>query len=194
MGMNHREDTFKRLRQNPKSLSDLTEIADYRLNLTSSLGVMPYPEVPLELHAHYGNYEIQAAFGKDSFSTSGQRGVGVLHFPERKSYALLVTLVKSERDFSPSTMYRDYAINRELFHWESQSRTTQSSTPGQNLIHHGHRGYSIHLFVRKTENIGKSTAPFQYLGKVSHVEHKGECPISFVWKLDYPMPGELLEE
>lgn len=194
MGMNHREDTFKRLRQNPKSLSDFTEIADYRLNLTSSLGVMPYPEVPLELHAHYGNYEIQAAFGKDSFSTSGQRGVGVLHFPERKSYALLVTLMKSERDFSPSTMYRDYAINRELFHWESQSRTTQSSTPGQNLIHHVHRGYSIHLFVRKTENIGKSTAPFQYLGKVSHVEHKGECPISFVWKLDYPMPGELLEE
>ena len=105
----------------------------------------------------------------------------------------MITLNKSERDFSPTTMYEDYPMSRELFHWQSQSNTTQSSDSGQNLIKHAERGYSIHLFVRSTRTIGPATAPFQYLGKATCVEHKGECPISFVWKLEHLMPAELLE-
>ena len=36
------------------------------------------------------------------------------------------TLDKSSGDFSPTTRYRDYAINRDLIHWESQSATSPS--------------------------------------------------------------------
>jgi len=193
LGMTAKSDTFSRLRLNPQGLADLAEVAEYKLGITNTIGLRPYPELPLELHAHYGNDEIQAAFGRDLFTESGQKGVGVLHFPWCKSYALLVTLNKSDRDFSPSTMYRDYPMSRELFHWESQSNTTQKSESGQNLINHAARGYSIHLFVRSTRTIGPVTAPFQYLGKAEHVEHKGECPISFIWKLEHLMPGELME-
>ena len=32
---------------------------------------------------------------------------------------------KSEKDFSPSTMYEDYAINDKLFHWQSQSQDSK---------------------------------------------------------------------
>jgi superfamily II DNA or RNA helicase len=193
LGMKGKEETFSRLSQNPRGLADIAEVADYKLSITNSLGKRPYPDLPLELHAHYGNDEIQAAFGRDIFSESGQKGVGVLHFPWCKSYALLITLNKSDRDFSPSTMYRDYPISRELFHWESQSNTTQTSESGQNLINHVTRGYAIHLFVRSTRTVGPATAPFQYLGKASYVEHKSECPIAFVWKLEHLMPGELVE-
>jgi len=35
--------------------------------------------------------------------------------------ALFVTLRKAERDYSPTTMYRDYAMSPELFHWESRT-------------------------------------------------------------------------
>lgn len=193
LGMTDKSDTFNRLKSNPRGLADIAEVAEYKLGITNTLGLRPYADLPLELHAHYGNDEIQAAFGRDIFTESGQKGVGVLHFPWCKAYALLVTLNKSDRDFSPSTMYRDYPISRELFHWESQSNTTQKSESGQNLINHSAKGYSIHLFVRSTRTIGPVTAPFQYLGKGHHVEHKGECPISFIWKLEHLMPGELLE-
>ena len=44
--------------------------------------------------------------------------------PQAKSDVFFIDLHKAERDYSPTTMYRDYAINRELFHWESQSRQT----------------------------------------------------------------------
>lgn len=188
IGMSALGESFLRLKSNPRALNDLIEVADYKLNQTKTLGIKPYNELSLELHAHYGNDEIQAAFGRDVFNESGQKGVGVLHFPWCKSYALLITLNKSEKDFSPSTMYKDYAISRERFHWESQSNTTIASDSGQNLINHVQRGYSIHLFIRNTRTNGPATAPFQYMGKATYVEHKGECPIAFIWQLDHPMP------
>jgi hypothetical protein len=193
LGMTNRDESFSRLYLNPQSLGDIVEIAEYKLGVTTSLGSSPYPELPLELHAHYGNTEIQSAFGRDVFIGSAQSGPGVLTFKEKKAYALLITLQKSEKDFSPSTMYRDYPLSPKIFHWESQGNTTQDSPTGQNLIHHVKRGFSIHLFVRKTKYAGNKVLPFQYLGKATRIKHEGECPISFEWELDYPMPGELLE-
>jgi hypothetical protein len=38
---------------------------------------------------------------------------------------LFITLRKSEALFSPSTRYRDLALGPPLFHWESQSTTTE---------------------------------------------------------------------
>ena len=64
-----------------------------------------------------------------------------------RAYVLLVTFQKTEREFSPSTMYADYPISRELLHWESQSNTSLRSDTGQNLINHRERGYTISIFV-----------------------------------------------
>jgi len=167
-------------------------VAAWQLDVTLCAGHKPYA-LPLELHGTYTNNEIQAAFGRDTFSESTQRGVGVLHFPEKKAYALLITLNKSDKDFSATTLYKDYPINVTLMHWESQSGTTQAGTAGQNLINHAARGYSIYLFVRLNRNNGPLTAPFQFLGRGSQVSYSGERPISMVWQLEHPMPAELLE-
>jgi superfamily II DNA or RNA helicase/HKD family nuclease len=187
------EQAFGRLRANPRSLADLVEVAEYRLGITNARPGAVYPGLPLELYGHYGNDEIQAAFGRDLFKESAQRGVGVLHFPWCKSYALLITLQKSEKDFSPTTMYKDRLMSPNLLHWESQSNTRQASETGQNLIHQVERGYGIYIFVRDQKRIGTTTLPFQFLGRATHVSHEKEKPIEFVWKLDHAIPGELLE-
>jgi hypothetical protein len=62
-------------------------------------------------------------------------GVGVLHFPERKTIVALVTFQKTEKEFSPSTMYKDYPVSRELLHWETQAQTSQSSELSQNRLY-----------------------------------------------------------
>ena len=188
LGMTTLSDSFLRLKSNPRALSDLIEIADHKLDETKIAGKKPYPEVDLELHANYSYDQVKAALGKNSFNESGQSGPGVLHFPQYKSYALLVTLQKSDKDFSPSTMYKDYPIGRDKFHIESQSERSENHKDAQNCIHHKERGYSIHLFVRNTRSIGPATAPFQYMGKINYLEHKGECPIGFTWQLEYPLP------
>ena len=191
-GLATREEAFRRLAANPGILADLREVAACQLDITLCAGHKPYA-LPLELHGSYTNNEIQAAFGRDTFSESTQKGVGVLHFPEKKAYALLITLNKSDKDFSATTLYKDYPINLTRLHWESQSGTTQACPTGQNLIDHAARGYSIYLFVRLNRTNGPLTAPFQFLGRGSQVSYSGERPISMVWALEHPMPAELLE-
>jgi hypothetical protein len=194
MGAKTLDESFRRLKANPNFCNDISEIASFSQERSLIKKDIDYEGLPLELHAHYGYYEIQAAFGKDTFNENSQRGPGVLHFKSIKSYALLITTNKSEKDFSESTMYKDYPINEKLFHWESQSNTLQKHVDGKNMIHHKELGYQIFLFVRINKKIETLTVPFQFLGRANQVKFEGERPISFVWELEHDMPSELLEE
>ena len=42
-----------------------------------------------------------------------------------------VTRNKADKDYSPTTMHKDYSINKSLFHWQSQSTTAEASATGQ---------------------------------------------------------------
>lgn len=174
----------------------MTEILAWAKEETAAGGIKPkLPFVcPLELHAHYGIKEIQVVFGSATIATAGQRGVGVLHFPDKKVYALLITFQKTEKEFSPSTMYADYPISRKLLHWESQANTPVQSTAGQNLIDHQARGYTILLFARDQKKRNGCTVPFVYLGPADRISFESERPIKMVWQLWYPMPTEMFEE
>ena len=49
---------------------------------------------------------------------------------------LFINLVKSEENFSPTTMYDDYAVNERLFHWQSQNSTGTDTPKGKAYISH----------------------------------------------------------
>ncbi len=148
-------------------------------------------EVPLAVHARYSREEILAAL--DHASMKRRPGImreGVAWCEAVRSDAFLITLQKSERDFSPTTMYRDYAVAPDLFHWESQSTTSVSSPTGQRYLHHAERGTHILLFVRTTSAGPLGTAPYVFLGPADHVSHTGDRPIAITWRLRTPMPTE----
>jgi hypothetical protein len=90
-------------------------------------------------------------------------------------------------------MYRDYAISRELFHWESQSRQHPGQPTVQRYIEHESRGTNVLLFVREKKTFELGTQPFTFLGPVRYVDHRGERPVAFTWRLPVPMPEELFE-
>jgi hypothetical protein len=196
LGITSLDDAFSRLARNPSILADLDEILSWALDTTEVSGQIPeLPFLcPLELHAQYGGKEIQAVFGKATLETAGQTGVGVFHFPAVKTYVLLVTFQKTEKEFSPSTMYADYPISRELLHWESQANTAQHHTDGQNLIHHKERGYTILVFARGQKKRNGVTVPFTYLGPVERVTYESERPIKLVWRLRHQMSVEMFED
>ncbi len=93
-------------------------------------------EIPLTLHARYSRQEVIAALGFGEGVKPKVTQGGILWVPQAKSDVFFVDLHKAERDYSPTTMYRDYAINRELFHWESQSRQTPQQPTVQRYINH----------------------------------------------------------
>src|SRR4051812_37184624 len=114
---------------------------------------------------------------------------GVAWCPSVNADAFLITLKKSDRDYSPTTMYRDYAISPELFHWESQSTTSVASSMGQRYIHHREQGSRVFLFARETSQSGGMTQPFLFLGEASYVSHRGERPMAITWRLSHALPA-----
>lgn len=126
-------------------------------------------------------------------SVPGGKASAKYLFPEIKMYALLITFQKTEREFSPSTMYADYPISRELLHWESQSNTSVASETGQNLVHHADRGYTILVFARDQKRRNGCTVPFTYLGDARLMSFDSERPIKIVWRLRHPMPVEVFD-
>jgi superfamily II DNA or RNA helicase/HKD family nuclease len=151
-------------------------------------------KVPLSVHARHTADEILSAFGLLEVGRTAYKQKGVFRDKRTNSDFFLVTLEKSERDYSPSTLYKDYAISPELFHWESQSRDTQQSPTGQRYIHHRARGGHILLFVRERREQDGRTMPYTFLGPADYVSHKGERPIAFVWRLRRPMPASLFRD
>lgn len=150
-------------------------------------------EVTMATHAHYRREELLAALDWASLTRSAQGNVtGVAWAEASQTDALMVNLRKTERDFSPTTMYRDYALSDRLFHWESQNATTTSSPAGQRYLHHEQMQTSVLLFVRAAPTNDVGTAPFLLLGRARHVEHHGDRPIAITWKLDHPIPPDVL--
>jgi hypothetical protein len=151
---------------------ELLDVLDARSATLSKPSGLP-PEVPLMLHARYSRREIIAALGNgDGVQPKVTQG-GILWAPEAQSDVFFVDLHKAERDYSPTTMYRDYAVNRELFHWESQSRQTPKQPTVQRYINHQAQGSRVLLFVRERKYDKLGTQPFYFLGPVSYVDHRG---------------------
>jgi len=106
--------------------------------------------------------------------------------------AFFVTLQKTEEDYSPTTMYEDYLVSHDQFHWQSQSNTSAESPTGKRYIHHRQMGYSPLFFVRETRTLPSGlSAPYAYLGPGEFVSHTGSRPMSIVWKLRHPVPARL---
>lgn len=146
---------------------------------------------PLRTHARYLREEILAALDHASLNRLPSNfQPGVLWAEKWKSDAFLITLNKSETDYSPTTMYQDYAISPSLFHWETQSRTSVASPTGQRYIRHAREGSNILLFAREHKVYELGTAPYLFLGTGQYVSHTGDRPIAITWHLDRPMPTE----
>lgn len=194
------EETWRRLRAHPAILSEVLELLallDQRAEhltypLNSEMG-WSY-DVPLSVHARHSLIEVMAAFGRAAPGRHYQHREGTLRDETTSSDLFFVTLEKLERHYSPTTLYRDYAVSPDLFHWESQSTTTQASPTGQRYIRHRELGCHPLLFVRQRKKAGSATVPYTMLGPATYVSHKGERPISFVWRLQRPMPADFFRD
>lgn len=139
----------------------------------------------LRIHARYQREEILAALDFPRSANSFREGVW--YSPEHNVDAFFVTLKKSEADYSPTTMYRDYPISSTLFHWESQSTTSLESKTGRRYLD---GSSTILLFARLDHQNALGTAPYLFLGPAKYHDHAGSRPIAITWALDRPMPAD----
>lgn len=183
------------LADSPVMLSEIIELLKYQYNRIDfidspvDLGF----ECPLDLHCTYTRDQLLAALDYMKPSTVRE---GVKWLPEKKIDVFFVTLNKSDKEYSPTTMYNDYSINERLFHWQSQSTTAESSPTGQRYIHHRERGSKVLIFVRefKSDRITGGAEAYTYLGTANYVKHEGSRPMNITWSLDQPIPAKYLKK
>ena len=181
------------LSDSPVMLTELMELLQYKydhidfIDESVDLGFA----CPLDLHCTYTRDQILVAM---DYMTPSNVREGAKWLPGKKIDVLFVTLNKSDRDYSPTTMYNDYSINENLFHWQSQSTTSDTSPVGQRYINHQKLGSKVLLFVREFKTDIAGTAPYTFLGTAHYVRHNSSRPINIIWKLDRPIPAKYLKK
>ena len=183
------QDAINLVWRHPQVLAELQEIVAV-LNKKISHLQIPYDELgsnPLQIHARYTRIEILAAFGEGDGVLTPVWREGVKWSKINNTDLIAFTLSKTPGRFTPTTMYRDYAINQNLIHWETQSQTSEASPTGQRYINHIHHGDRIALFARESSD----DRSFWCLGNASYLTHEGDRPMAIKWKLEQSLPGDL---
>lgn len=188
-------DNLYALADSPVMLGELTELLQYRfdkIDFIDELVELGF-DCPLDLRCTYTRDQLLVALDFMKPSTVRE---GVKWLPDKKLDVFFVTLNKADKDYSPTTMYKDYSINESLFHWQSQSTTAENSPTGQRYIHHRERGSKILLFVRefKTDRITGGAEAYTFLGTANYVQHEGSRPMNITWRLDRPIPAKFLKK
>ncbi len=112
-----------------------------------------------------------------------------------KTELLFIDLIKSEKDFSPSTLYNDFAISDTLFHWQTQNSARPDKGKGLSYVNQRTLNKIILLFVReRNKDEFDSAMSYVFLGKGHLVDYSGAKPMSITWKLDEPMPAYLWKD
>jgi hypothetical protein len=168
-----------------RELAELLEVLEDRSTTVPLPAGLP-PDVPLWVHQRYTRDEVLTAFGDASAERPPTSREGVKYIADARADVFFVTLQKVESRFSPTTMYRDYAISPTLFRWESQSTTTERSPAGQRYINHAERDSAICIFARESSE----STPFVFLGPATYVRHERERPMQITWHLTHPMPSD----
>lgn len=178
------------VRLSPELRGELAELAEAlrpRVHALESPWISP--GWPLRLHRRYERREVQTAVRHATPARRPSHREGVLRLADAKAEILFVTLDKSRGSFSPTTSYRDYAISRERFHWESQNSASEDSQAGRRYIEQARNGWRFFLFVRESLDDA-----FVALGPVHYEKHVGERPMGITWRLEYSLPAALFEK
>lgn len=120
--------------------------------------------------------------------------LGTQYNRERKFAMVFVTINKSDKEYSPSTRYEDYAISANQFHWQSMNKVCIDSEEGQRIIHQPTNGWKYILFIRDTkkDEYG-NTNGYYCLGFMDYNSSTGERPINVIWNMQNPIPVFFLE-
>jgi len=148
--------------------------------------------IELDIHCYYTRDEVISAFNDINNGRLAQPREGVYYNKDTKCNLLFVTLDKSNNEYSPSTMYKDYAISEDRFHWQSQSTTRPSTIKGKRHIYHKDKGITPLLFLRKSKRDERNvTESYFFAGSLELESYEGSNPINIIWKLKNPLPADI---
>jgi len=191
------QEVFSKIRLlNSEIINEIVDIMEYNVLNMNHLpkSVVCSEDINFELHASYSTDQVLTLLGYHN--EKGKKGFreGVKYIKELNMDVFFVTLNKSANHFKESTRYADYAINENLFHWQSQSGTTVANPTGKRYIDMSKNGSRVLLFVRQEQiDIFGATETYICLGYAKYLSHEGSKPITIVYRLEEQMTAKILK-
>ncbi|MCW2920596.1 MAG: helicase [Thermoleophilia bacterium] len=176
-----------------REIAELLEIRGRELD-AEPRPLLDLPDVPLQVHARYARPEVFAALGISEVAKMKEHREGVYYSHDLRTQLMFVTLHKDNQRYAPSVQYRDHAISRDLFHWESPNSWRRDSPAMRRCIGSGDDG-SLHrlLFVRESPQ-GSISSRFRFFGHVDLAgQLEGDRPVALTWRLRHSLPEALFE-
>ena len=196
-GFDSLESSIRAVGQNKVMVDEIIEVLELLLDRIESKEMdieLPYQQ-PLKVHARYTRDQILAGIGLSTFARKSPSREGVALNSALNTEVLFINLIKSEENFSPTTMYDDYAINETLFHWQSQNSAGPDTPKGISYIKHEEEDKIILLFVReKNKDEYGNSMGYVFVGEGTLKEHYGAKPMSIKWELNEPLPHYLWKD
>ncbi len=196
VGFRNIEEGISLLANYPLFVAELQELTDYLLaNIeTKTFSVGEGLPVALEQYGCYTREEIFAIFGRQTADRKMQGCVsGAFNIEELNTELFFVTLNKSDKDFSPSTMYDDYVVNENQFHWKSLNTDTHQGR-GRRFVEQAKNKKKFLLFVREYKRDGfGNTCPFYCFGLVDYISSRDDKPMSIDWRMHQPILPQFIK-
>lgn len=191
------EESITQIGKNKKLVKEIVEVLEVLLDRVSFKEIdieLPYNQ-PLKVHARYTRDQILAAFGISTFNKKSSNREGAAENKKLNTEILFINLIKSEEDYSPTTMYDDYAISQTLFHWQTHNAYGPETKKGKSYIQHYKLGKKILLFIRERANDEKgNTNGYVFIGEAKFIETEGTKPMNIIWELKESIPNYLWTE
>ena len=196
-GFNSLEESINSIGKNKILVTEVIEVLELLIERVDFKEIdiqLPYKQ-PLKVHARYTRDQILSAFGLSTFNRKSPSREGVAENVDLNTELLFINLIKSEENFSPTTMYDDYAISETLFHWQSQNSARPDYGKGLTYVNHKENDKKILLFVREKANDEKgNTMGYVFIGEGNFKENEGSKPMNIKWELNEPLPNYLWNE
>jgi hypothetical protein len=196
-GFKNLSESIASIGNNKVFVSEIIEVLEIlidKIDFVERQIILGYSQ-PLMLHSRYTRDQILTAFGFYSFEKKTNYIEGVALNKEKNTELLFITLNKSETDYSPTTLYDDFAISDKIFHWQSQNAARPDNGKGLSYINQEENEKIILLFVREqNEDEYKNTMSYVFLGDAKYVEHAGAKPMNIKWELREPMPAYIWKD
>lgn len=197
LGFRDVRESISTIASNPVMVEELKEVIDYQIRKIDFVekDIALFEGFPLKIHSRYTRDEVLVAMKLHTFDKASSNREGVALNKELNTEAFFVTLKKSEKEYSPTTLYDDYALSEYLFHWQSQNATAPESPKGLSYIKHQELEKKILIFVREQNDDEYGfTMSYVFLGLADFQKTSGAKPMNIEWKLKEAMPAYIWKE
>jgi hypothetical protein len=151
-------------------------------------GYVPISPFPIRIYDVVSRQEIANRLGVPWRKRKWEQGI------VRVDGLILIFVTFEKAGMPAEHRYEDRLVPPDLLVWKSRHRDAPEGKTGRAILDREATAVPAHFFARKQGRLMGRTVPFVYSGKLNPVYYHGRLPITVIWRIEPPLPDEIVME